>query len=116
MSGRHETRLRPSRYHSQSPFVFFLYGHTGLSASNQRITDTGKTPRREFFWERKWRFVGHVFLSLSPSNNGSAWDFSVVLFCALYHVFPQDTLDNLASLGNTVLHFFSILYFLFILR
>ena len=68
----------------------FLYGHTGLSASNQRITDTGKTPRREFFGNLNGVLLD-MFLSLHYPTTDLHGIFLFFLFCAFYHVFPQDT-------------------------
>lgn len=67
----------------------FLYGHTGLSASNQRITDTGKTPRREFFFGNGNGVLLDMFSSLPhhpiTDLHGIFLLFSFVLFITSFH-------------------------------
>jgi hypothetical protein len=74
--------LRPhiNLSHLSTHFVcLFLYGITGLSVSNQRITDTGKILQTGI-WEWIGRFLDiPAFLfsfSLYPTMQ-TAWDFSL---------------------------------------
>jgi hypothetical protein len=66
--------------HLSTHFVcLFLYGITGLSASNQRITDTGKTPKREFGNGLGVSVdISAFFFFLSLSNNANCMGFFLV--------------------------------------